>query len=69
MLNDILNWYWTIYLMVVIYWLMWFFLDHTTSKMNLFSWVIILTAPLLWPIVLPICNWELSRKRLKQTWL
>lgn len=65
MLDDFIIWYWTIYLMVFIYWSMIFFLDQSTPKIDFFSWTILLVAPLLWPIVLPLSSWELSRNSLK----
>lgn len=65
MLDDFIIWYWTIYLMVFIYWSMIFFLDQSTPKIDFFSWAILLVAPLLWPIVLPLSSWELSRNSLK----
>ena len=62
---DIVSWYWTIALMVFIYWLMLFWQDTSTSKIDPISWLVLLIAPLFWPIVLPICSWELNRKYLK----
>lgn len=58
--------YWTIYFLVVTYWWMLFCLDESTSKTHLVSWSFLLVAPLFWPIVLPICSWELSQKALLQ---
>ena len=57
--------YWTIYSMVFIYWLMVFWQDESTPKNDLVSWLFLIIAPLLWPIVLPISSWELSRKAIK----
>ena len=65
MLATIVNWYWTIALMVFFKWLMNFNLDRTTSKLDLTSWIVILIGPLFWPIILPLSNWELSHKRKK----
>jgi hypothetical protein len=65
MSTNIISWYWTIALMVFIYWLMLFCIDSSTSKIDLLSWLILLIAPLFWPIVLPISSWELNRKYLK----
>ena len=65
MLTHIINWYYTIALMVFIYWLIVFLQDSSTSKTDLLSWSVLLIAPLLWPIVLPISSWELNRKYLK----
>lgn len=62
---NIAAWYWTICLMVFIYWSMLFYLDSSTPKTDLISWSFLLITPLLWPIVLPISSWELSRNRLK----
>ncbi len=65
MSENIVSWYWTIYLMVFIYWFLLFYLDSNTSKIDLLSWTILLVAPLLWPIILPLSSWELSRNSLK----
>lgn len=65
MSENIVTWYWTIYLMVFIYWFLLFYLDSNTSKIHLLSWIILLVAPLLWPIILPLSSWELSRNSLK----
>ena len=62
---DIIKWYWTIALMVFIYWLMLFSEDTSTSKIDPVSWLVLIVAPLFWPIVLPISSWELNRKYLK----
>lgn len=65
MLNNLVTWYWSIYFMVLVYWLMLFYLDQSTSKFDFISWIILLIAPLLWPITLPVSSWELSRNSLK----
>ncbi len=65
MSENIVTWYWTIYLLVFTYWFLLFYLDESTSKLDLLSWGVLLVAPLFWPIVLPLCSWELSRKSLK----
>ena len=65
MLATIVNWYWTIALMVFFKWLMNFNLDRTTSKLDLTSWIVILIGPLFWPIILPLSSWELSQKSKK----
>ena len=65
MSENIVAWYWRIYLLVFIYWLLLFYMDKSTSKFDLLSWGILLVAPLFWPIVLPLCSWELSRNSLK----
>lgn len=69
MSENIVNWYWIISLMVFIYWFMLFYLDKYTSKVDLLSWMILVVAPLLWPIVLPLSSWELSRNSLKNIML
>ncbi|BAZ43631.1 hypothetical protein NIES4102_06320 [Chondrocystis sp. NIES-4102] len=69
MLENLTSWYWTIVLMVLIYWSMLFFQDNTTPKNHAISWIILLIAPLFWPIVLPISSWELSIKALKNVLL
>jgi len=50
--------------MVFIYWLMIFYQDDTTPNDDFISWAFLLITPLLWPIVLPVSSWELSRKAL-----
>ena len=62
--ENIVVWYWTIYCMVFIYWSMLFHQDESTPNNDLVSWSFLLITPLLWPIVLPISSWELSRKAL-----
>ncbi len=64
MWNNITNWYLTIALMVFCFWTIMFFQDNTTPKDHQLSWLILLIAPLFWPIVLPICTWELTSKAL-----
>ena len=64
MFSNIAIWYWTIYCMVLVYWLMLFYQDESTLNNDLISWSFLLITPLLWPIVLPISSWELSRKAL-----
>ena len=64
MSNNICAWYWTIYCMVFTYWLMMFYQDDTTPNNDFISWAFLLITPLLWPIVLPVSSWELSRKAL-----
>ena len=64
MSENITVWYWTIYCMVLVYWLMLFYLDESTLNNDLVSWSFLLITPLLWPIVLPISSWELSQKAL-----
>ena len=66
---NIATWYWTICMMVFIYWLMLFLEDESTPNNHLASWVVLLIAPLLWPIVLPISSWELSRKAIKNIFI
>ena len=62
---NIATGYWTICLMVFVYWLLLFLEDESTPNNHLVSWVFLIIAPLLWPVVLPISSWELSRKALK----
>lgn len=64
MSENIVTWYWTIYCLVLIYWLMLFYRDETTLNNDLVSWSFLLITPLFWPIVLPISSWELSQKAL-----
>ena len=62
---NIATWYWTICILVFVYWLMLFLEDESTPNHHLISWGFLLIAPLLWPIVLPISSWELSQKAIK----
>lgn len=64
MSENIFAWYWTIYCMIFVYWWMLFYQDKSTPNNHLVSWAFLIIAPLLWPIVLPISSWELSRKAL-----
>ncbi|ELS03125.1 hypothetical protein Xen7305DRAFT_00028450 [Xenococcus sp. PCC 7305] len=43
-------------------WLGLFLLDSTTPKTDKISWLVLLIAPLFWPIVLPLAIWELIHK-------
>jgi len=54
--------YWKICILVFIYWLILFLRDESTPNNHLVSWAFLIITPLFWPIVLPICSWELSRK-------
>lgn len=65
MSTYIINWYWTIALIVFIHWFTIFLQDTSTLKTDLMSWLVLLIAPLFWPIVLPISSWELNRKYIK----
>jgi hypothetical protein len=62
MSENLVTWYFTISLMVFSFWFMLFFQDYSTPKTDLISWIVLLIAPLFWPIVLPISSWELTRK-------
>jgi len=62
MSENLVTWYFTISLMVFSFWFMLFSQDYSTPKTDLISWIVLLIAPLFWPIVLPISSWELTRK-------
>ena len=62
MLNNVVFVYGMIALMLFCFWLSLFLLDSTTPKNDKFSWLILLIAPLFWPIVLPRAVWELIHK-------
>jgi hypothetical protein len=64
MSENIVTWYWAIYWLVFVYGLVLLCQDKSTPNNDLISWAFLLIAPLLWPIVLPISSWELSRKAL-----
>lgn len=55
-------WYLTVSATVFCYWLGLFFADRSTPKTHLASWLILLIAPLFWPIVLPVSIVELVTK-------
>ena len=64
MWHNIINWYLMIALIVFCFWTIVFFQDTTTAKDDRLSWFILLIAPLFWPVILPICSWELTSKAL-----
>jgi hypothetical protein len=55
-------WYLTISVTVFCYWLGVFIADRSTPKTHVASWLILLIAPLFWPIVLPLSIIELVTK-------
>ena len=55
-------WYLTVSATVFIYWFSLFMADKSTPKNDFASWMIILIAPLFWPIVLPASAIELITK-------
>ena len=55
-------WYLTVSATVFFYWLGLFVADKSTPKTDFASWMIILIAPLFWPIVLPVSIIELITK-------
>ena len=55
-------WYLTVSLAVFLYWLGLFIADKSTPKTHLASWLILLIAPLFWPIVVPASIIELVTK-------
>jgi hypothetical protein len=55
-------WYATISVTVFCYWLGLFIADKSTPKNHVASWLILLIAPLFWPIVLPVSILELVTK-------
>lgn len=62
MLNNILVWYLAIALIVFCIWFGLFLKDNTTPNNHLLSWIVLLIAPLFWPIVLPLSAIELLSK-------
>ena len=69
MWENIAAWYCTIALMVFCFWLMIFIQDSSTPKNHRLSWLVLLIAPLFWPLVLPISSWELTVKTLSNRFL
>lgn len=59
-------WYLTIASAVFFYWLGLFMRDNSTPKNHLDSWLVLLIAPLFWPIVVPMSIWELVGKTTKK---
>ena len=59
-------WYLTVSATVCFYWLTLFMADKSTPKSDFASWMIILIAPLFWPIVLPASAIELITKSATQ---
>ena len=55
-------WYLTIASIVFVYWLGLFMRDNSTAKNHLDSWLVLLIAPLFWPIVVPLSICELMGK-------
>ncbi len=53
-------WYLTIASAVFVYFLGFFIADTSTPKNHLDSWLVLLIAPLFWPIVVPMSILELS---------
>lgn len=62
MLENALVCYLIIALAVFSVWLEAFWSDATTAKTDCISWVALMLAPLFWPIVLPMSNFELVTK-------
>ena len=56
--------YLTISLISFCVWFVLFLQDSTIPKNHSISWIILLIAPIFWPIVLPISIWELTIKAL-----
>lgn len=66
MSENIVAWYWTVTLIVFIYWFMLFCQDQSTPINDLKSWFFLLVASLFWPITLPLAKWEISHKASKK---
>lgn len=62
MLGTVIICYFLVSLSIFGIWLITFLNDATTSKTDSLSWVALLVAPLFWPIVLPLSNFELANK-------
>lgn len=62
MLGTIIICYLLVSLTIFGIWLVTFWSDGTTSKTDGLSWIALLVAPLFWPIVLPLSNFELATK-------
>jgi hypothetical protein len=41
-----------------------FFLDDSTNKNDLTSWLALIITLIFWPVLLPISSWELTKKSL-----
>ena len=62
MFHNILSCYLAMALAIFCVWFGLFISDKTTPKNHLVSWVVLLIAPLFWPIVLPLSIRELVIK-------
>jgi hypothetical protein len=62
MFQTLITWYLAIALIVFSIWFVLFWLDTTTPKTHLLSWLVLLIAPLFWPIVIPPSCVELIGK-------
>ncbi len=62
MINNLFLGYGIISLILFCFWLSLFLRDATTPKTDKTSWLVLLIAPLFWPLVLPIAIWELIHK-------
>ena len=58
-------WYLTVSAAFFFYWLKLFWSDKSTPKSDLISWIILIIAPLLWPISFPASVLELMTKSSK----
>lgn len=59
-------WYLSGCLIFFCYWLTFFIKDRTTPNHHLISWVVLLTASLLWPVSAPLSMIELIGKAKSQ---
>ena len=66
MFHNIYFCYFTMAATVFCVWLLLFLLDKTTPKNHFISWLVLLIAPLFWPIVLPLSIKELIIKARKK---
>ncbi len=55
-------WYLTVSVAFFLYWLQLFWNDKSPPKSDLFSWMILVIAPLLWPVSFPASVLELMTK-------
>ena len=66
MFHNIYSCYLTMATVVFVVWFCLFLLDETTPKNHFISWLVLLIAPLFWPIVVPLSIKELIVKARKK---
>ncbi len=55
--------YFSIALIVFIFWFKSFLNDSATSKTDLISWIALIFGPLFWPVVVPLSLLQITSKK------